>query len=93
MDTFNPEAFATALNSLDRLCARRLSEKLWKVCTVIPPHFGREGPQRATMLWLWALGTWSSKMVKIMDPVPPILSILGYRAIVLGSFGGPGRTI
>ena len=30
-------------------------------------------------------------MAKIMDPVLPILSILGYRAIILGSFGGPGR--
>ena len=29
-------------------------------------------------------------MAKIMDPLLPILSILGYWAIVLGSFGGPG---
>ena len=29
-------------------------------------------------------------MAKIMDPVLPIFSILGYRAIILGSFGGPG---
>ena len=34
--------------------------------------------------------TWTSKLAKIMDPVLPILSILGYRAIILGSFGGPG---
>ena len=25
-----------------------------------------------------------------MDPVLPVLSILGYIAIILGSFGGPG---
>ena len=29
-------------------------------------------------------------MAKIMDPILPILSILGYWAIILGSFGGPG---
>ena len=29
-------------------------------------------------------------MAKIMDPVLPILSILGYRAIILGSLGGLG---
>ena len=29
-------------------------------------------------------------MAKIMDPMLPILSILGYWAILLGSFGGPG---
>ena len=29
-------------------------------------------------------------MAKIMDPILPILSILGYQAIVLGSFGGAG---
>ena len=29
-------------------------------------------------------------MAKIMEPIPPILSILGYWAIFLGSFGGPG---
>ena len=34
--------------------------------------------------------TWTSKMAKIMDPILPILSILGYWAIILGSFGGPG---
>ena len=28
-------------------------------------------------------------MAKIMDPILPILSILGYWAIILGSFGGP----
>ena len=30
------------------------------------------------------------KMAKIMDPILPIFSILGYWAIILGSFGGPG---
>ena len=30
-------------------------------------------------------------MAKIMDPVLPILSILGYRAIILGSLGGLGN--
>ena len=30
-------------------------------------------------------------MAKIMDPILPLLSILGYWAIILGSFGGPGR--
>ena len=30
-------------------------------------------------------------MAKIMDPILPLLSILGYWSIVLGSFGGPGR--
>ena len=34
-----------------------------------------------------------AKMAKIMDPVLPILSILEYRAIILGSFGGPGMYI
>ena len=29
-------------------------------------------------------------MAKIMDPILPILSILEYGAIILGSFGGPG---
>ena len=29
-------------------------------------------------------------MAKTMDPILPILSILGYWAIILGSFGGPG---
>ena len=32
-------------------------------------------------------------MAKIMDPVLPILSILGYRAISLGSFGAPGSPL
>ena len=32
-------------------------------------------------------------MAKIMDPILPILSILGYRAIILGSVAGPGRSI
>ena len=32
-------------------------------------------------------------MGKIMDPILPILSILGYWAIILGSFGGPGTYI
>ena len=31
-------------------------------------------------------------MAKTMDPVLLILSILGYRAIIWGSFGGPGRS-
>ena len=30
-------------------------------------------------------------MAQIMDPRLPILSILGYWAIILGSFGGPGK--
>ena len=30
-------------------------------------------------------------MAKRMDPILPILSILGYWATTLGSFGGPGR--
>ena len=29
-------------------------------------------------------------MAKTIDPILPILSMLGYWAIVLGSFGGPG---
>ena len=37
--------------------------------------------------------TWTSKMAKLMDPILPILSILGYWSIILGSFGGPGTTI
>ena len=32
-------------------------------------------------------------MAKIMDPILPILSILGYWAIIFGSFGGPGLVI
>ena len=31
-------------------------------------------------------------MAKIMDPILPVLSILGYWAIILGSFGGPGSS-
>ena len=30
-------------------------------------------------------------MTKIMGPVLSILSILGYWATILGSFGGPGK--
>ena len=30
-------------------------------------------------------------MAKIMDPILPIISILRYRAIILGFFGGPGE--
>ena len=30
-------------------------------------------------------------MAKIIDPILPILSIFGYRAIILGSFGGSGK--
>ena len=30
-------------------------------------------------------------MAKIMEPILPIPSILGYWSIILGSFGGPGR--
>ena len=40
-----------------------------------------------------AFGAWTSKMAKIMDPILPILSILEYWAIILGSFGGPGRCL
>ena len=29
-------------------------------------------------------------MAKIMDPILPIQSTLGYWAMILGSFGGPG---
>ena len=29
-------------------------------------------------------------MAKIIDPILSLLSILGYWAIILGSFGGPG---
>ena len=32
-------------------------------------------------------------MAKTMDPILPILSVLGYWAIILGSFGGPGRGV
>ena len=39
--------------------------------------------------WM-GVAAWTAKMAKIMDPILPILSILGYRAIILGSFGGPG---
>ena len=37
--------------------------------------------------------TWTSKMAKIMDPILPILSSLGYWAIIWGSFGGPRRQV
>ena len=36
--------------------------------------------------------TWTSKMAKILDPLP-VLSILGYWAIVLCSFGGSFRPL
>ena len=29
-------------------------------------------------------------MANILDPILPILSVLGYWAIILGAFGGPG---
>ena len=29
-------------------------------------------------------------MARIMDPILPTLSILGYWGIIFGSFGGPG---
>ena len=32
-------------------------------------------------------------MAKIMDPILPILSFLRYWAIILGSFGGPGKPL
>ena len=32
----------------------------------------------------------TSKMAIMIDPILPIPSILGYWAIILGSFGGPG---
>ena len=32
-------------------------------------------------------------MAKIMDPMLPILSILRSWAIILGSFGGPGKAL
>ena len=32
-------------------------------------------------------------MAKIMDPIVPILSILGYWAIILGPSGGPGTCL
>ena len=32
-------------------------------------------------------------MAKIMDPIMPILSILGNWAIILGFFGGPGMHV
>ena len=32
-------------------------------------------------------------MAKTIDPILAILSVLGYRAIILGSFGGPGNTL
>ena len=38
-------------------------------------------------------GTWTSKMAKIMDPTLPLLSVLGFWAIILGYFGGPGNSI
>ena len=37
--------------------------------------------------------TWTSKIARIVDPIWPILSIFGYCAIILGSFGGPGSYI
>ena len=34
--------------------------------------------------------TWTFKMPKRIDPMLPILSVLGCWAIILGTFGGPG---
>ena len=31
-------------------------------------------------------------MAKIMDPIMAVVSILGYWSIILGSFGGPGKS-
>ena len=33
----------------------------------------------------WAPGTWTSNMAKIMGPILPKLSVLGYWAILLGA--------
>ena len=30
-------------------------------------------------------------MAKILDPILPVVSILGYWAIILGFFEGPGK--
>ena len=52
-------------------------------------HTGFVGP-----CWGTPLGdTWTSKMPRIMDPILPILSILGYWAIILGTLGGPGTAL
>ena len=32
-------------------------------------------------------------MAEIMDAILPIVSIFGYRSIILGSFGGPGGSV
>ena len=50
--------------------------------------FGRRSYQTYDYVFLCA---WTSKMANIMDPILPIVSILGYWAIILGSFGAPGE--
>ena len=45
-----------------------------------------EGRLRVDRRYWDLVSTWTSKMAKIMDPILPILSILGYWAIIFGLF-------
>ena len=56
------------------------------------PWTPRRSPCRSHLQFQLCRQLLSSKMAKIIDPILPILSILGYWAIILGSLGGPGSS-
>ena len=72
------------------LCIRIMQKPIEPIACPLAPQKSKE-QQSGIELPKASLGaTWTSKMAKIVDPTLPVLSILGYRAIILGSFGGPG---
>ena len=66
---------------------RRSSSSRWKASLEVGP---RSAPRSEAQPIRYGC-TWNSQLPKIMDPILPILSIFGHWAIVLGTFGGPGR--
>ena len=71
-------AAGSAVVAAGLVCQRRLSDLSLDDGICFPPELGYT--------------TWTSKMAKIMDPILPTLCILGYWHIILGSFGGPGKS-
>ena len=51
---------------------------------------GAQLAENSSCRWNNVTSTWTSKMASIMDPILPIVRIVGYWAIILSSFGGPG---
>ena len=50
----------------------------------------KEVPRKRVQILKYFGVSWTSNMAKIMDSILPVLSILAYWSIVLGSFAGPG---